>query len=86
MALKITKKMDNGIVVADAYAKIVSAGSSKTSTNIRVAFYVDPKQEVPFYEHEYVFKPNMTNKGKNMWKQGYEYLKTLPEFEEAEDA
>ena len=86
MALKITKKMDSGIVVKDAYVKIVSAGSSKTSTNIRLAYYVDSKQEVPFYEHEYVFKPDMTTEGKNLWEQGYEYLKTLPEFEEAEDA
>lgn len=85
MALKITKKMDNGIIVENAYAKIISAGSSKESTNIRVAYYVDSTQEKSFYEHEYVFKPNMTDNGENLWKQGYEYLKTLPEFKNAEN-
>lgn len=85
MALKITKKMDNGIVVENAYAKIVSAGTSKESTNIRVAYYVDPMQTVPFYEHEYVFKPDMTDNGENLWKQGYKYLKTMSDFEEAKD-
>lgn len=85
MALKITKTMDNGITVNDAYVKIVSCGTNKGSANIKVAFYVNQNQEKSFYEHIYVFTPDMTDNGVNIWKQGYEYLKNHPDFEGAED-
>ena len=85
MAFKINKTMENGITVNNAYAKIVSAGVSHDSANVRVAYFVDETQKVPFYQHEYIFAPDMNDNGKNLWKQAYEFLKVHPDFAGAED-
>lgn len=85
MAFMINKTMENGITVNNAYAKIISAGTNKINANIRVAFYVNNQQVTPFYQHEYVFQPDMTDAGENLWKQGYEYLKTHSDFVGAVD-
>lgn len=86
MALKIKNfKMENGIEVKNVYAKITIAGTNKESANVRLSYFVDAEQTRPFYEHEYVFQPDMTDEGKNLWKQGYEYLKNHPDFAGAED-
>lgn len=85
MAMIKTIKMQNGLAVKGAYVRIISAGTDKIWANIRVGFFVTKNNEVPFYEHEYVFTPNMTDEGANLWKQGYEYLKNHPDFAGAED-
>lgn len=85
MALKLNYTMKNGISVNNAYAKIVSAGTDKKWANIKVAYFVDKTQTIPFHQHEYIFKPDMTDKGVNLWKQGYAHLKTLDDFAGAVD-
>lgn len=85
MAFKMNVKMNNGITVNDAYVKIFNAGTDKNWANITVAYYVNKDMEESFYQHAYVFRANMQDGAENLWKQGYEHLKTLPEFADAED-
>lgn len=85
MAMKMTYKLDNGLIVPDAYIKIISAGTDKTCANVTIGVYVSEEQTEPVYTHAYIFAVDMTDNAKNIWKQGYDYLKSLPKFADAED-
>ena len=86
MALQKTITLENGLTVPNAYIKIFNAGTDKKMTNILVRYYANAENTLHIYEHGYAFKPDMTDSGENLWKQGYEHLKSLPEFEGAIDA
>jgi hypothetical protein len=77
--------MDNGLEVPNAYIKIISVGTDKTYANATIGVYVNEEQEEPVYTHAYVFGVDMTDNAKNVWKQGYDYLKSLPKFADAVD-
>lgn len=73
-----------GIYVSDAYVRIATITiSSRNEVIDFVAHYMAPGSDVPFnilsYQCWYILS------GENPVKQGYEYLKTLPEFAGAED-
>jgi hypothetical protein len=85
MAMKMTYKLDNGLIVPDAYIKIISAGTDKTYANVTIGVYVSEEQIEPVDTHAYIFAVDMTDNAKNIWKQGYEYLKSLDKFADAID-
>ena len=68
--------------ITDAYIVISSVFASKELATITVQFKSDKDIKLT---KQYQFEPNMTDKGTNVIKQGYEYLKTLDEFKGATD-
>lgn len=73
----------NGVVIPYAYIKILNYGGDKTSVGITVGI-CGSSENVPFATEQYAFEPNL-NGQLNFIAQGYEFLKTLPEFADAED-
>lgn len=96
MALKINKtvtitywnmdKMDDVIkkekTYENAYAMIVHV-TGKDNLKMTVATYSDDTKAEVLASKSFTFPANM--EGPNFIKQGYEYLKTLPEFTGAVD-
>lgn len=86
--MALTKQVETkcGITLQNAYLKIVDQGGNKENINIRLAIYKDMDaclQEKDFISQEiYSFIPTLDD---NFIKQGYEYLKTLPEFADSAD-
>jgi hypothetical protein len=91
MALSNTLKTDFGITLPDAYCRIEHAEIFKNlRAQITVTFYAvkpvvseDGEQTEAIKSIVYGF-PFALN-GDNVFRQGYEFLKTLPEFAEAKD-
>lgn len=88
MALQKDETLSNGISVASAYIRIDSMTGTKSSMQIVVSTYAskdmaDLSREVT--KKFYNFVPSVANDAPNYHKQGYEYLKTLPEFAGATD-
>lgn len=88
MALKTDVKIPNTEEsVRNAYAQINTISGAKHRLSFNVMYY--SKQPLPesdtvrFYAETFVFVPDLN--GKNFIAQGYEYLKTLPQFENAQD-
>lgn len=90
MALEVKNNaLDTGIVVNIAYARIDTISGSKDSISIGLNYYVNKNAFTSgksfFKTEQYVFVPSVDDGSPNYHKQGYEYLKTLPEFEGAID-
>jgi hypothetical protein len=64
-----------------AVCKISSITGNKTKLTITVSHIAD----VATFNRSYVFEPSVADGSENFIKQGYLYLKTLPEFSGAED-
>lgn len=81
---KYELEIDGGIkhIVDDSYIKIICITGNKQTLTIEVAYFISSESDCPFFVKTYSFVPNMDS---NFIKQGYEYLKTLPEFQGAED-
>jgi hypothetical protein len=89
MALVLSKTEDSGIVVESAYAKIEQVSGNESQLQLTVYFYFNEEARFsgkpPFSQSQYSFKPE-ESEGSLRWdRQGYEYLKFLPEFSEAID-
>jgi hypothetical protein len=89
MALQKTFISVHGIEIPNAYIRIDEQSGRVESINIRVRFYVSKElcdQNYPWIEEKlYSFVPDVSEGAPNNIKQGYEYLKTLPEFAGAID-
>lgn len=89
MALKKSETLENGILVTDAYFRIDTVSGYKGEITISVNSYVSQEsflETSPYLEQKfYTFVPNVSSDSKEMWTQGYEHLKTLPEFAGAID-
>lgn len=90
MALSKSITLESGIEVQDSYARIDSrSGGNKGPLTISLNYYVnhqafeDGKSFV--LQEIYTFESDASDEAPNDIKQGYEYLKTLPEFEGATD-
>lgn len=70
------------IQFAGAYIKVDQIQGNKDTMSVLVVF-LDQKDGVKCYENTYSFQHSLENK--NVIEQAYLYLKTLPEFENAED-
>lgn len=89
MALKIGVSLESGIAVEDAYARIFHIEGDKSTLAIALQYYVSQaaveEQKPPFKEDYYQFVPSVEDDAPNFIKQGYEHLKSLPEFADAVD-
>lgn len=88
MALQKDFTLKNGLVIPNAYIKIETCTSTKESASARVGVYVNKayaEQGEAVFEHYHIFKPNYSTDAINLWEQAYEFIKTLPEYEGAEN-
>lgn len=70
---------DGKIILEDAYIKVITVNGSKETVTANVSIKSEEKELLVSYD----FSPSM--EGSNFIKQAYEYLKTLPEFSDAQD-
>jgi hypothetical protein len=71
-----------GATFNDCYIKVGSVSASKSDSTATVCF-LEAEDGKLLFEKTYGFKIDLD--GPNPIKQAYEYLKTLPEFSDAED-
>lgn len=80
----------SGITVNEAYARIEDFNGTKDVMDIQVVFYASHQTcldgEFSFKREQYSFSPDVSDNSSNYHKQGYEYVKSLSEFEGAIDA
>lgn len=67
------------------YVMIKSVNGDKSKISLNVAFYADNSKEQTIEYMQYSFTPSVGDGSANFIQQGYEYLKTLPEFADAID-
>lgn len=88
MALKMNLNY-KGLNIIDAYIKIDNFYGNDNVTTILVAIYSSKETRdngVPYIDlKSYCFKQNFSDTSLNIKKQGYEYLKTLDEYNGAID-
>jgi hypothetical protein len=90
LALQKDITTPSGIEVKGAYARIDSrSGKNKGTMTFTLNYYVDRQAFIDgkseIIQEVYSFVPSVEENALNDIKQGYEYLKTLPEFEGAVD-
>lgn len=68
-----------------AYKKITHISGNKSSINITVTTYNNESKQEVVSKNSYTFTPSVADGSENFIRQGYEYLKTLPEFAGAAD-
>lgn len=84
MALKKNTHTDFDVEIIDAYHRVELLGlNTKEQITFRVRSYVADKTDRYFSDQ--VVTCNYNLNGENPIKQAYLYLKTLPEFADAED-
>lgn len=86
MALKLNVKLENGLFVTDAYCKIEQLEVNKKIATMLVGTFTDNENVIPIHEKIYIFTPDMRDNSKNIYAQGYDYLKTHADFKNATDA
>lgn len=72
------------LTLENAYIKIDSIQGDKNNIEFRVQMFNKTKEYL-IDERFYNFIPDVLENSPNFIKQGYEYLKTLPEFQDAVD-
>lgn len=89
MALSKTITLNNGLVVENAYIRIAEIAGNKHFLNLIVHSYISQQafqEGKTFLEQKlYSFIPSVEEGVTNFIKQGYEYLKTLEEYQDAID-
>jgi hypothetical protein len=88
MALTTSMSVPNTeLSVDNTYAKIVSFSGTKELVSLTVFYYSKKpsldEQVVRYYSDDFNFVPTLD--GANFIEQGYNFLKTLPQFAEAQD-
>lgn len=83
MALKLDFTTITGLNCADSYARIEQINISKSGATALVRFYADPLTLPSFHSDVYEFSHDCEKE--NVFKQAYNFLKTLPAFENAID-
>jgi hypothetical protein len=74
------------VVVQDVYIRVSQVLAEKTSMKFDVEYLKTADTNEPFIIKPFFCVPSIEDDAPNFIKQGYEYLKTLPEFVEAIDA
>ena len=77
--------IEKQVEYAACYVKIVSVNGDKSKISIKVVFYADSSKKQAVDYQQYMFTPSVADGSTNFIQQGYEYLKTLPEFFDAVD-
>lgn len=68
-----------------SYVMIKSVSGDKCEISLQVVFYADNSKKQVIEYKQYTFTPSVADGSANFIQQGYEYLKTLPEFADALD-
>lgn len=77
--------IEKDVTYKNCYIKITSISGDKEKLSINVNFYETADKEEIIDKKNYQFTPLIEDNSDNFIKQGYEYLKTLDEFKDAED-
>lgn len=90
MALQKNLELNTGLTVENAYLRIDAISGYKGEIAISVNSYVSQQAFIDGNEYLqqqfFTFVPSVADDAPNFIKQGYLYLKTLPEFADATDA
>lgn len=82
--------MDNGLSVSNSYARIDTINGSKNELTLSLNYYLNQQSfndgKSYLVQEQYKFVPSIEDDSDNYHKQGYVYLKTLPEFANVIDA
>lgn len=81
---KIDKIKTENVEYDNAYFKISLMTGDKNDIRFELTVY-DKKDGITLDRDHYAFVPDLDENSGNFIKQGYEYLKTLDEFKNAED-
>ncbi|MED3932977.1 hypothetical protein [Priestia megaterium] len=89
MALCQSLNFETGVIAEQAYSRIENLSGTKKSLTFSLAIYLDQQAfsdgkeslKISFF----TFSPSVEDSSPNFIKQGYEYLKTLPGFQDAID-
>lgn len=79
---------DEKIIITDAYYRIESFYGTKDKISMNVSVYTSKENALPgkqISSLSYIFVPSFEDGSYNFIKQGYEFLKVLPEFEGSRD-
>ncbi|MED4893002.1 MULTISPECIES: hypothetical protein [Heyndrickxia] len=80
---------ETGLTIHNAYIRIKYTTVSFDIQTVTLAIYVSKESEsynAPVYECVYSFQnPDLSDNGKNPYKQGYDFIKTKDEFKDAID-
>ncbi|WP_303984669.1 hypothetical protein [Niallia circulans] len=82
---EVKEQITETLVVKDAYFQIVKIEGNKEKMDIVLSVYKDNTKKYVLETRVYSFNPSVSFDSPNNFKQGYEYLKTLPEFDGAID-
>lgn len=89
MALQMNYTSSSGAYFTDTYVIIYQLGGTKDLMKIQVHWYVNRNARInklkPIEVKNYSYIPSVDEYSENFIKQGYEYLKTLEEFQFAID-
>lgn len=89
MALQLTITLDNGLEVPNAYHRISAVSGGKKSMTIILDSYISQigftAGKTLVQQKTYTFTPAVLDNSTNFIKQGYEYIKILPEFKSVAD-
>ena len=77
--------IEKQLLYPNAYIKICNMRGDKEDINFRVCVYENNSKETIVENRYYKFKPSIADGSTNFIQQGYEYLKTLPEYVSAVD-
>lgn len=88
MALIIDQEMKTGVIANSSYCKIESVTATRDEMNFYVGIYLNKESRIenkqPLETRSYSCGHD-SNADKNSIRQGYEFLKTLSEYENAID-
>lgn len=78
------KSKSETVMFENAYYKIKNLEGNKNKINIEIGIY-EGKGKNLLETKQYNFIPDLSDNSENFIKQGYEYLKSLDEYEQALD-
>lgn len=91
MAFQMKITLNSGIEIPNAYVKISYLDGNKTGITLYLNAYVDQdtmnagRPVIEGYSANYYFVPTTGTGATDFITQGYNYLKTLPDFQGATD-
>lgn len=81
----ISNEITENVVFENAYFVISNVAGGKDGLEIRVNAYADSSKLTIYGSLKYTFVPSVAEDSENFIKQGYEFLKTLPDYMDAVD-
>lgn len=88
MAISKNIETSSGIKLENAYGKIATISGGKSHLSMELKFYVDYEASLskePVKTDYISFIPSTDDSAPNFIRQGYEYIKTLQEYNDVTD-